>query len=254
MKAEEAGSTDPARALELLWGRRALPSRGPRPGLAPERIVRAAIEIADEEGLAALSMRRVAGRLGVGTASLYTYIPGRPELLALMLDTMIGDGPLPHTLPGGWREKVQAWARDDWEGYQRHPWVLQVVSDRPSVGPRLMEWYESALRALDGTGLTESETVAAVESVDGYVRGVARLAADAAETERRTGVSQEAWEAAQEAFLREHADFSRYPRWVGAAAAGAFGDPVQNFEFGLQRILDGIEAVIRARSGEGTQS
>jgi AcrR family transcriptional regulator len=173
----------PDAGLELLWGQRALPSRGPRRGLDPERIVRAAIEIADEEGLAALSMRRVAGRLGVGTASLYTYIPGRPELLALMLDTMIGDAALPHTLPGGWREKLEAWARDDWEGYQRRPWVLQIVSGRPPVGPRLLEWHESALRALDGTGLTEAETVAVVESVDGYVRGVARLVAESAESE-----------------------------------------------------------------------
>ena len=83
---EHSGSGDVSRSLELLWGLGERPSRGPKPGLTLDRIVTAAVAVADAEGLGALSMRRVATDLGVGTMSLYRYVPGKAELLDLMLD------------------------------------------------------------------------------------------------------------------------------------------------------------------------
>ncbi|GAA1781667.1 TetR/AcrR family transcriptional regulator [Streptomonospora arabica] len=240
---------DPTPALKLLWGvDEPHPSRGPRQGLTRERVVQAAIEVAEAEGLAALSMRRVAQRLEVGTASLYTYVPGKPELLALMLDAMIGDGVLPHTLPGGWREQLEAAARSDWEGFRRHPWILQLASDRPLPGPNLMAWFDSALSVLEGTGLTDAERFTVVEGIDGLVRGMARNATDPASDEG-PGESAKTWRATRDAFLEEHVDFGRYPHFAAALGVGAPPGADEVFEFGLRRMLDGVEGLMRERGG-----
>src|SRR6266540_1253229 len=108
-----SGSGDPARSIALLWRTRERPTRGGRSGLSVERIVRAAIEIADAEGLAALSMRRVAERLGAGTMSLYTHVPGKAELLDVMLDTVYGERAMPEDVPGGWRGRLKLIARQN---------------------------------------------------------------------------------------------------------------------------------------------
>ena len=123
------------RALRALWSPPTRPARGPQRGLTVEAIVTAAIDLVEAEGLAALSMRQVAARLGVGTATLYTYLPGKAELTALMLDAVTGDGPLPHEWPGDWRAKLTSWARDDWEAYRRHPWILELSSAGVAPGP-----------------------------------------------------------------------------------------------------------------------
>src|SRR5688500_18770488 len=99
---EYAGRGNPRRSMELLWGAGSTPSRGPKPGLTVAAIVEAAIEVADTEGLAALSMRKVAEKLGKSAMSLYTYVPGKPELLDLMLDAVLGETPSAYALDGGW--------------------------------------------------------------------------------------------------------------------------------------------------------
>ncbi|CAL9487389.1 hypothetical protein SUDANB95_03146 [Actinosynnema sp. ALI-1.44] len=226
------------RALELLWldGRR--PARGPQRGLTLDRVVRAAIEVVEADGLAALSMRRVAQHLGVGTASLYTYVPGKTELEALMLDAVGADDPLPHERPGDWRAKLEGWARADWIGFRAHPWVLQLANQAPAPGPNLLRWIDSALRVFDGTGLSEAEKMAAVESVDAYVRGLARQHLDQPEPDPE-----------QDRLLVELVDFTRYPHLLRALRAGVRPWSGDQFEFGLQRLLDGIEALIDTRSG-----
>ncbi|MBV2365112.1 TetR/AcrR family transcriptional regulator C-terminal domain-containing protein [Streptomonospora nanhaiensis] len=235
----EAPSDDPTRALELLWGSRPRPRRGPRPGLSLEQVVAAAIEIVEGEGISALSMRRVAQHLGVGTASLYTYVPGRTELIALMLDAMIAEATLPHTLPGDWRKRIETWAREDWADYRRHPWILQVTAERPLPGPNAMAWLDSAVRALEGTGLSEREKIDVIESVDGYIRGMARNALEST-------AASDAWIAARDAFLGARVDFSRYPALARTLVAG-HPSTDEIFEFGLSRILDGVEALIARR-------
>ncbi|KIH97146.1 hypothetical protein LP52_20720 [Streptomonospora alba] len=240
---------DPTRALKLLWGvDEPNSSRGPRPGLSRERVVQAAIEVAEIAGVNGLSMRRVAQHLKVGTASLYTYVPGKPELLALMLDAVVGQGPLPHTLPGGWRERLEAVARSDWQGFRRSPWLLRLASERPLPGPNLLAWFDSALYVLEGTGLTRAESLTVIESLDGLVRGMARNAVDAASGEG-PGDRAQAWRVARDVFLEEYVDFSRYPRFAEAAGAATPPGPDEIFEFGLRRMLDGVEALIRERSG-----
>src|SRR5918995_3143148 len=126
---EYASRGDHRRTMELLWGVGAPTTRGPKPGLALATIVATAVELADAEGLAAVSMRKVAERLGRSAMALYTYVPGKAELLDLMLDTVYGEDVAPAP-DGGWRVAAEAPARATWELYLRHPWVLQVAGGR----------------------------------------------------------------------------------------------------------------------------
>lgn len=251
---EYTGKGDPARTMALLWRESERPSgtRGRRPGLGVDRVVRAAVEVADTEGLAALSMRRVAERLGVGTMSLYTYVPGKAELLDVMLDTVYGEA-LGGDRPGvGWRAELARISRRNWALYQRHPWLLQVATGRPSLGPNTMAKYERELRTVAGLGLTDVEMDSVVTAVGGYVHGAARGAVEAAQAESQTGMTDEQWWTAHAPFLARVFDAERFPTAarVGTAVGEALGsayDPRHAFEFGLERMLDGIEALVRSR-------
>ncbi|MEU9889053.1 TetR/AcrR family transcriptional regulator [Sphaerisporangium sp. NPDC051011] len=252
MTTEYTGAGDPARSLALLWRTREKSGRKGRPDLGVDRIVGAAIELADADGLAALTMRRVAERLGVGTMSLYTYVPGKAELLDLMLDTVIGEVARPIGVEGGWRARLELIAREKWALYQRHPWLLYVATSRPPLGPNVTAAYEYDLSAVDGVGLTDLEMDSVVTLIGGYVHGAARGAVEAAQVEQRTGISDEQWWYAHAPYLGTVMDAGRYPlsARVGAAAGEAYGaasDPAHAFEFGLQRVLDGIAHLIDQR-------
>lgn len=249
---EYSGKGDPARSLALLWRTSERVSRKGKPDLSVDRIARAAIDVADAEGLQALSMRRVAERLGVGTMSLYTYVPGKPELLDVMLDTVYGEVPL-EDAEGGWRDRLERIARDNWDLYLRHPWLLQVAASRPVLGPNATAKYDHELRAVDGIGLTDVEMDSVITLVSGFVHGTARGAVEAAQAESHTGVTDEQWWAAHAPFFNRIADASRFPTAtrVGQAAAEAMGAAYSAghaFEFGLQRLLDGVEALVERRT------
>ncbi|MFJ6197940.1 TetR/AcrR family transcriptional regulator [Micromonospora sp. NPDC092111] len=251
MSVEYSGTGDPARSLALLWRTREKTSR--RGGdLSVDRIVRAAIGVADTEGLTALSMRRVAERLGVGTMSLYTHVPGKGELLDVMLDTVHGETPRPPDVPGGWRARLERIARDNWALYLRHPWLVQVATTRPPLGPHVTARYDYELRAVEGIGLTDLEMDAVVTLVDSYVHGAARSAVDAAQAAQRTGMTDEQWWRAHAPYLEQAMDPGRFPTAarVGAAAGQEYQaatDPARAFEFGLARVLDGIAVLVADR-------
>lgn len=247
------GGGDPRATLELLWGVRRRPTRGPRPRLTVEQIAGQAIELADSEGLEALSMRRLAARLEVTVMSLYTYVPGKAELVDLMMDRVLGDpGPLP---PGGWRERLTAVARREWELSLAHPWLLQVSTARPALGPHALDWYERALGAVDGLGLSEVEMDLVVTVVTDYVHGAARSAVAAARIDQQTGVSDDEWWAAVEPVFTEVWPAGRYPvaERVGPVVGerhGARIPPETAFAFGLDRLLDGLAALLATRGGD----
>ncbi|MBA9004599.1 MULTISPECIES: TetR/AcrR family transcriptional regulator [Thermomonospora] len=249
MTTEYSGGGDPVRSLELLWDVRERPRRGPRPRLTARRVAEAAIELADAEGLAALSMRRVAEHLGVSPMSIYTYVPGKAELLDLMLDTVQAEIPLLDRLPGDWRARIEHWARESLASYHRHPWVLQVATSRPPMGPNEMTWSESALRALAETGLPDRELVAVVAAVGDYVRGAARTAVDAARAEQRTGRSEAEHYRDREPLLEKLITADRFPTMTRLHYSGVFDDLIDSFEFGLQRLLDGLAAYIERHAG-----
>jgi AcrR family transcriptional regulator len=249
---EYAGSGDPARSLALLW-RAPGTGRAGRSGLTVDRIVAVAIEVADADGLGALSMRRVAEKLGAGTMSLYTHVPSKAELIDLMLDTVQGETTRPDEVPGGWRARLELIARENWALYHRHPWLLQITMVRPVLGPNVTAKYEYELRAIDGIGLTDLEMDLVLTLIAGHVEGSARRSLEAAQAEQLTGVSDEQWWQARAPILGRLADFSRYPlaSRVGTAAGEAYNSPYnaqEAFEFGLQRVLDGIEALLARRS------
>ncbi|GAA2364325.1 TetR/AcrR family transcriptional regulator [Nonomuraea africana] len=227
---------NPERSTELLWG------SGSRGGLSLERIVRAAIELADAEGLAAVSMRRVAERLGFTTMSLYRHVPGKTELVDLMRDEVIGERAAAGVAPsGGWRAELEAWARAELALYQRHPWLVEASLSRRVPGPNAVAGFEWALEVVARTGLQPAEVVAVVTLVGGFVESAAQQMVRTARTERRTGVSEEEWWGARES-LFQHMD--RYPTLSRIYREGGYDAPLDPFEFGLQRVLDGIESLI----------
>jgi AcrR family transcriptional regulator len=257
---EYSAAGDPKRSLELLWGAEGRDDRpgrpGPKPRLTVDGIVRAAIEIADAEGLAALSMRRVAERLGVTAMSLYTYVPGKAELIDVMLDRVYGETTTPaEPEDGGWRARLQAIARDNRARYLRHPWLLQVATSRPVLGPNETARYDRELRAVDGLGLSDVEMDLVVSVLSDYVHGAVRGAVDSAQAQRRTDLTDEEWWQARAPLLEKVLDVTRFPTAtrVGAAAGAEYGsahDPARAFELGLRLILDGLQALIQARSDE----
>jgi AcrR family transcriptional regulator len=248
MAVEHSGTGDPARSMALLW--RAADREG-RTGLSVDKIVATAVEIADGDGITALSMRRVADRLGVGAMSLYTYVPGKGELVDLMIDQVLGETERPDLGDTDWRDRLAHVARSNRALYRRHPWLLQVGTARPPMGPNLIAKYDYELGALDGTGLSDVEIDTALTSVLAYVTGASQAAVEAAQAPDRSGMTDEAWWEVQAPLLEKVFDPQRYPlaARVGAAAGETYGliDPDHAFEFGLQRLLDGIAAFIAGK-------
>ncbi|WP_431043736.1 TetR/AcrR family transcriptional regulator [Streptomyces sp. P1-3] len=250
MTTEHSGSGDVSRSLELLWGMAQRPSRGPKPGLALDRIVATAVRIADAEGLAAVSMRRLSTELGVGTMSLYRYVPGKAELLDLMLDHVNGLDADAHAPGLGWRAVLERVARGTWELHGRHPWLLHVDQGRPILGPNAMAGLEFALRGLDGLGLSDREMINVLVAVDGYVTGTARSHLNAVLAEKRTGVSNEDFWNAQAPVLEKAIASGRFPTQAKMSMDAFSGTGEEIFELGLTSLLDGLEKFIEARRSD----
>ncbi|MFG3212498.1 TetR/AcrR family transcriptional regulator [Streptomyces tendae] len=245
---ETSGSGDIGRTLELLWDTGRRPSRGPRPGLTLERIVEAAVEVADREGLGAVSMRRIATELGTGTMSLYRYVPGKGELLDLMLDRVQRPSPQdPADLgDGDWRSALHALGHATLARHRRHTWLLEVNQSRPILGPAALDGMEKVLARIKPMGLTDPELVSVIVMIDGYVVGAARTQVYEREVERSSGLTDAEFWQAQEPVLVEAMSSGRYPMLSGLSE-DAFGTGFDHFEFGLQRILDGLEVLVTAR-------
>ncbi|MGW5876764.1 TetR/AcrR family transcriptional regulator [Nocardiopsis terrae] len=258
MSPQHSKSSDPARSLALLWRTQEPASRRRGgPGLNVDRIVAAATDLADAEGLAALSMRRVAEALGVGTMSLYTYVPGKGELIDLMVDTAYADLDTQER-SGAWRDRLRRIAHANRELYIRHPWMLQTVTVR-LLGPNVIAKYDHELSAVDGLGLSEIEMDSTVNLVNGYVESSARQTLGAERVARESGMDDEQWWRTHDPLLAALVDDSRYPTAsrVGTAvgrAHQAVHDPEHEFSFGLERVLDGVQVLVDARSAPATGS
>jgi AcrR family transcriptional regulator len=179
MPTERSSAGDPARTLQLLW-REPGPAdsrRGPRQGLSAERVAAAAIALADTDGLGSVTMRAVAHALGVVPMSLYTYVPGKAELLDLMLDTVYLQMPRGDLSGMPWRERLAAVAHENRDLFTRHPWIAEVSTSRPPLGPGLMAKYKHELQALEGLGLDDVEMDAALTFLLGFIQAAARSAA-----------------------------------------------------------------------------
>jgi AcrR family transcriptional regulator len=260
--------------LDLLWGRRGQGRRGPRPGLSADMIVDAAIRLADAEGLEAVSMARVAAELGFTTMSLYRHVASKEELLQLMWNaSALSSDPL--VLEGdGWRPRLRRWAEVQREVIDRHPWITQMPMAAPPVSPTSLMFVEAGLATLDGTGLPDAARLGIIGVLSSYTLSEARMANDAVRAAKEQAVRDQATVASGgqpapawtfDALLRELADEQTYPRlyriaWTPPAGAdgGADGSGTEpsaeqaeyeQFLFGIDTILDGVQALIDRFAG-----
>ena len=236
--------------VALMWRLRETPRRGPKPSLTLDDIVGAAIAIADAEGLAAVSMAKVAERLGNSTMALYRHVKSKDDLLVIMSDAAVER---PEPMPEGvdWRTGLTFWADGVLTAIRRHPWYSKVPISGPPAGPNNLAWFDSALGVLKDTGLPEEAKVGVVMGLITYVQGEIRMAFDLA-----AGYAEN-----PDAFqrfgstLRQVADPRVYPAVARTVEAGVFDevgsfeeDNEADFDFGLQLYLDGVAAFI-ARVG-----
>ncbi|WP_143467159.1 TetR/AcrR family transcriptional regulator [Lentzea kentuckyensis] len=235
--------SDRDRSIRLLWEPPAEATRGPKAALSQSRVVEAAIKVADADGIDALTMRRVAETLGNTAMSLYRHVPGKSELLDLMVDAVWGE--TERTPAGPWREGLEFFARQMWAMYRAHPWMLQLTTSRRMPGPHAMTRQDAAYAVVSELGLASEEIVAVVTAVAHFVDGVGRTMADRVQGERETGVSEEDWWNGREA-LWEHFTPDRLPMMTHIWNSGGFERPLDEFEFGLARVLDGLAVFIEA--------
>ena len=234
-------------SIEEAWGVRRRPRKGPKPGLDLARIVAAAVKVAAAEGIEAVSMSRVATELGSSAMSLYRYVAAKDELLALMVDAAFDEPVAPAPADEGWRAGMTRWAWTYHDALRRHPWVLRVPISGPPVTPNQTAWMEDGLRALAGTGLAEGEKLSVILLVSGYVRNEATLSAQLAAA---AGPIMPAWSRQ----LTRLTDAEHFPALHAALASGVFDqddDVDDEFTFGLERLLDGIEALVTRRADAG---
>jgi AcrR family transcriptional regulator len=254
------GQADPETTLNLLWGSPPAAEaarRGPKRSLSATVIGTAALELADEGGLAALSMRALGARLGVAPMALYRYVPNKDVLLELVLEAAYAQ--LPDDLSPGadWQTCLRTVATDAWNLYRRHPWILQIALQRPSLGPHAIRKYERELRAIEGAGLTDLDMDLMVAVVSDYVRGSAHSATEATSAASQTGQSDAQWWAAHATHLERLLVPEQFPLAVrvGSAAGAAYGgptDPARSFEFGLARLIDGLALHVAKERGGAT--
>jgi AcrR family transcriptional regulator len=254
VRVHRSGTGDPARTLQLLWrDPGAVPTRGPKQGLTVDAIVHAATAIADADGIEAVTMRRLAETLGVAPMTIYTYLPGKAELLDLMLDAAYAAIPRLDTSGWPWQRRLTAIAEENRELFESHPWAATISTSRPPLGPGLMAKYEHELSALDGLGLSDIEMDAALTYVLGFVQGWARTAADARAARDDSGMDDQQWWEGNAPLLAQLLDDHAYPTAArvgsaaGAAQRGAYSAALA-FDFGWARVLDGLAALIDDRS------
>jgi AcrR family transcriptional regulator len=188
-------------------------------------------------------MQRVAAQLGVTKMALYRYVPGKAELVALMVDAAIGPYPQVRAGRSGWREQLEDWARELIHVFRQHPWALDATVGPRIMGPAELSWLERAVSSLDGTKLNGAERMDAAVLLVGHIRGISQQA-------RATGPAGNP-EAQLGAILGDlmQAHGERFPALTAAltSTAQSHGQD-QAWEFGLQRILDGLAVLIDERS------
>ncbi|MBO8195800.1 TetR/AcrR family transcriptional regulator C-terminal domain-containing protein [Streptomyces oryzae] len=253
-KREQQSPSGLPAGVAVAWGLQARPGKGPARALDVRRIVAAAIGIADAEGLAALSMSRVATEIGVSTMALYRYVESKDDLLILMEDAAIGTPPPVPEPEAGWRAGLAHWARAYRAVLQRHLWIVRIPIGTPPLSPHNVEWMEQALALLRGTGLDAEEKLGVLITISGYVRSNVALLADIDEA-TRAGAGE--WEDVERRYwqllsdLTAAGDFPAIRELLAsgelAGAEAADSDGTADFDFGLNVILDGVEVLIASR-------
>jgi AcrR family transcriptional regulator len=243
---EERALSVPA-SIVAAWGMREAPRKGPKPALSLARIVEAAVRVADTEGLAAVSMGRVAAEAGTAPMSLYRHIESKDQLLDLMVDAAWGPPPAALGADEGWRPGLSRWAWALRQAARRHPWVIRIPLRSLPIMPNEVAWFDNALVCLRDTGLAEARKASVIMLLAGYVRNIATTEADVADAIRASGQTPDEWMSGYGRMLTELTGPDRFPaitRFIEAGVFDAADEPDDEFIFGLDRILDGIAALI----------
>lgn len=254
--------TELQRRSELLWEGGARPSRGPKPTLSREDVVAAAIAIADRDGLSALTMHAVAEKLGFTTMALYRYFPNKEALIDAIVDAAMGTPPSQSEPRGAWREQVRHWAYAKRAMLCARPWLAELPFVAAPHGPNWLSWHEAFLQAIAGTGLSPEDMMDMLSVVDGYVRGNSDTAISLARARSR-GISYEEWAQVVGADLARAIGDPRFPMLSAIlssesggisstsslpARAGRPRTLDECFDFGLERVLDGIQMYLDSLS------
>ncbi|KAA5826569.1 TetR/AcrR family transcriptional regulator [Saccharopolyspora hirsuta] len=237
-----------------VLNRRSAPK--PRPAVGVDRVgvVRAAIRLADAEGMSAVSMQRVAAQLGVAAMTLYRHVRSKDELVTAMVEAVFAEhSSSPRS--ADWRAQLEHQARQEWQLYQRRPWVLAVLaSTRPPLAGAVLASVDRSMTALTGRGLDPRAALSTYLLVSGYVQGMALLVVAESQALRDTGVRAGTWWSSGR--LAGLVDSGRYP-WLTELATGELPGPEAVdgwFEFGLQRVLDGVAVFLDVHSGHPGES
>jgi AcrR family transcriptional regulator len=235
---------------DILWTRTERPPRGPQPSLSREQIARTAIGIADREGLDAVSMRRIATELGSGTMSLYRYVRTKDELHDLMRDAVAGEDDVATAEPSGdWRADLRTMAYRMRAGVLRHPWLPNLMVCRPAFGPNELRGVELMLATLDGLGLSADEMLNVIGVVGGFVQGYVQRELSEREWRGPNSRADKRWQLGMAKYLTEVAESGRYPHFTRVRAeADKTPDPDATFGWQLDRVLDGLAAVLPRRN------
>ena len=233
------------RALDaLVWERPEPPGRAAPGPLSREGIVRAAIAIADVDGLAAVSLRKVGAALAAGPMRLYGYLSTKEELLELMVDAVYGEMAAEGPFHGDWRAALRSLAHRTRRAAAAHRWFIDLLGGRPHLGPHALAHLEAALAALGETpGFAHIDDVMlAVGTVNAYVIGAIRSEAGELRAELETGLDHTAWQDATGPYLMRMISSGRFPTLARVMRDATHPQPDVVFERGLDCVLDGIAA------------
>jgi AcrR family transcriptional regulator len=236
------------RVLTLLWGHEKPGRRGPKPGRSIHDIGAAAARVADSEGLHAVSMSRVAKELRLTTMALYRYVDSKDDLIVAMVDAAYGPPPPRRRTKAGWRAQLEAWARANRTALSRHSWIVQIPVGDPPLAPNQLAWMERGLAAFAGLPLTEQQKLSALLLAEVYVRGQSLLTDQLATTSEGEALTEREANERYIGRLRQLIDPVGFPSITAAMLSGSLQDEndfaEDEFLFGLQTVLDGIEALI----------
>lgn len=235
--------------LALAWEMEPhLPRRGPKPGHSVQSVIQAALELADSQGLAAVSLPNVARCLGFSTNAIYRYVASKDELLALLYDVGCGMPPKAPRSARSWRRGARLWTLALIELYRRRPWLLDVPIRSAPMTPNVLHWLEVFLELMDRAELTMPERVQCAQLLDGYARSTARLTRDlmAGDAGRIAGPSILEFLLP----LLQQRELRRVHSVMGIMLSNTEQETTlkEEVHFGLDRILDGIEVLVGKRS------
>ena len=240
----EERNDDRSRNRTVIWARPERAAKGPAPSRSRAQISAAAVELADAEGLEAVSMRKVAAMLGVGAASLYRYIENKDELYDLMIDHVEGEDGPPPPLTGAWRVDLTRSRTRTRNSIHRHPWIASLAAGRPAFGPNSLAWAEQGIAAVDGLGLTIDEMLVFGEILRAFVRGFAIGELAGQQALQRAGLTMDQWMDLYGPYMLSVVERGNHPLLARVIIeAETPHAPDRNdlvFTAGLARILDGL--------------